>query len=139
MAHMFPDRISTETKSDAERRLFEAFRDQLDADYIVFHHVNWHGRDDEGRPRDGEADFVIAHPARGILVVEVKGGAIRYNRGSQTWWSTGRNGARHQLKRSPIEQAVESQHRLLEELRQMRGLENVRLIGGHAVAFPDIH
>ncbi len=138
MAQMFPERISAETTGDAEHKLFEAFREQLDADYIEFHHLNWHGKDKEGRPRDGEADFVIAHPERGLLILEVKGGEILYDRGAQTWWSKSRDGTRHRLKRSPIEQAMESKFRLLQELRRMPGLKNARLIGGHAVAFPDV-
>lgn len=138
MAQMFPEHMSPETKSPAERRLFDAFRDQLDADYVVFHHVNWLGKDPRGRARDGEADFVIAHPERGILVVEAKGGEIRYDRGEQTWSRRSLDGTWEPLKRNPIEQAVVSKHHLLQELRKMPKLEKVRLIGGHAVAFPDI-
>lgn len=138
MAQMFPEHIPAETKSPAERKLFQAFREQLDDDYVVFHSVNWLGKDAEGRPCDGEADFVIAHPERGILVVEAKSGEIRYERGEQTWWRRSRDGTWDLMKRNPIEQAMVSKHRLLQELRRIPRLENVRLIGGHAVAFPDI-
>jgi hypothetical protein len=73
MARMYPNQLSPDTISDAERRLYEALRDRLEDGYTVFHSVAWQSLDAEGRPRDGEADFVIAHPRRGILVMEAKG------------------------------------------------------------------
>ena len=76
MARMYPNELSSETESGAERLLYQAFRDDLDNDYTVFHSVAWQSLDGEGRPRDGETDFVIIHPTRGILVLEAKGGAI---------------------------------------------------------------
>lgn len=33
MARMYPNQISPDTKSDAERRLYEAFRDELGDNY----------------------------------------------------------------------------------------------------------
>jgi len=83
MACMYPNQLSPNTKSNAERRLYQVFQDELDDSYTVFHSVAWHSLDSEGRPRDEEADFVIVHPTRGILVLEAKGGVIRYS--SRTW------------------------------------------------------
>jgi hypothetical protein len=34
----------------------------------------------EGHSRDGEVDFVIAHPKQGVPMIEVKGGA------AASWW-----------------------------------------------------
>ena len=73
MARMFPERVDPGTPL-SERKVFEAF-ERLDDDWLVFHSVAWQGRR-HGRQGDGEADFVIAHPAKGITIVEVKGGAI---------------------------------------------------------------
>lgn len=137
MAQMFPPRIGDDTASGAERKLFRAFQEQLDNDYLVFHHVNWHGKDENGRPRDGEADFVIAHPQHGVLVLEAKGGEIIYERATQTWYSVGGDKQRHRLKKSPIEQAVISKHRLVQEFRALPNLKNARFTVGHAVAFSD--
>ena len=50
------------------------------------------------RHRDAEADFVIADPARGILIIEVKGGLIKERDGR--WYSNG-----NLLKQPPREQA----------------------------------
>lgn len=138
MAQMFPPRLGDDTASGAERKLFHAFREQLNDDYLVFHHVNWHGKDENGRPRDGEADFIIAHPQGGVLVLEAKGGEIIYERATQTWWSIGGDGQRHRLKKSPLEQAVISKHRLVQEFRAMPALARARPNVGHAVAFCDV-
>ena len=72
LARMFPERIrhsidGVEVPS-SERQVFDALRCGLDDDYVVFHSVAWHGR---GRKPDGEADFLIAHPDLGLLVLEV--------------------------------------------------------------------
>lgn len=88
MARMYPNQLSPDTASDAERRLYAAFRDELDNRYTVFHSVAWQSLDPDGRPRDGEADFVIAHPRRGIPVMEAKGGAIRCDPRTGRWTCT---------------------------------------------------
>jgi hypothetical protein len=70
-------------RSKGEREIREALRHGLDDDYVVFHNLYWH-RDDltwredtEKHPHQmrKETDFVIFHPDKGILVIEVKGGS----------------------------------------------------------------
>src|SRR5438046_7289622 len=87
MVHIIVDHIGSEVKSPAERRLYEMFRVQLSDEWTVFHHVPWQIRDLQGGARDGEADFVIAHPDQGILILEVKGGNIRYDGATKQWYS----------------------------------------------------
>ena len=86
MARMYPKEL-VDVKSRAEVDLYIAFEQELDSSYTVFHSVPWLGLDENRRPRDGETDFVIAHPQRGILVLEVKGGGISYERESDRWKS----------------------------------------------------
>ena len=50
-----------------------------------------------GKPRQGEADFVLAHPEWGIVTVEAKGGTIRYDARTGSWFTTGRTGE-HEIK-----------------------------------------
>jgi hypothetical protein len=133
---MIPTPISPATRSDAERALYAAFRDELDDGYIVFHGVAWHGVDPSGRPRDGEADFVIAHPQRGVLVLEVKGGVIAWDPASGVWTSTSRGGHVATIH-NPFEQARESKYALRNHLRAaVPDLGRINI--GHAVAFPDV-
>ena len=79
MACMYPSLVKWEAGRDAERKVYEECVRQLDNSYTVFYSVAWQARDREGRPRDGEADFLVAHAERGVLIVEVKGGGIRHD------------------------------------------------------------
>ena len=58
----------------------------------------------------GEADFVILHPARGLLVLEVKGGEPELRGGS---WYRGKK----EIK-DPFEQAKKSMHKLCKEVEE---------------------
>lgn len=105
---------------------------QLDA-FHVFHSVAWQSIRN-GRQGDGEADFVVIDPNRGVLVLEVKGGGVELEKG--LWYSTGADGIRHKIK-NPFEQATSSKHALLGYLREVdKRLVDVPI--GHCVAFPDI-
>lgn len=131
MAQIYPARPSIETKSPAERRLYDVFRENLSSDYVVFHHVAWLVRDSRSGARDGEADFIIAHPAQGILVIEVKGGHIRYDGITGEWFSND-----HPIH-DPFEQAKGNKYSLLDKLKDHPYWRNRWLQIGHAVAFPD--
>jgi hypothetical protein len=61
---MHPD-----TRSHAERKLYAAFQRRLPDDFVVFHSVSWQVRDTTAGVRDGEADFLVAHPSFGLLLV----------------------------------------------------------------------
>jgi hypothetical protein len=137
MARMYPNRLDPRLERFAEGRLYEAFRDELDNSYTVFHSVDWQSIEADGRPRDGEADFVVAHPQRGILVMEVKGGSIDFNPRTGRWTSTSRGGRVHAIK-DPFAQARNSKYILLDQIKIMLGEPERYVNVGHAVAFPDV-
>lgn len=114
---------------DSENRVATALR-RLPEDWIVLHHVSWQSRR-SGRQGDGEADFVVLHPKRGLLVIEVKGGGIEIHEGR--WSTTDRRGDDYKIK-NPYEQATASKHALLAWLKEHGLAERIRI--GHAVAFP---
>ena len=116
MARMYPNQLDPDTKSDAERLLYQAFDEKVDNSYTVFHSVAWQSLDGEGRPRDGEADFVIVHPTRGILVLEAKGGSIRCDPRTDYWTSADRRGQTHEI-RDPFIQARYSRYALQDYLQ----------------------
>ena len=116
----------------SERRV-RAGLEALDEQWVIIHGLEWQG-DRNGRPDDGEADFVLVHPSHGIVVFEVKGGRIDV--GQDGWSSIDRDGARHQIK-NPFSQAQESKRALLRYLRNRLG-PTPRIPAGHAVAFPDV-
>lgn len=142
MAKMYPPSLSFNNEiPSSERLLYEIFQSQLDADFIVFHSVAWLGRGARGQLSDGEADFIIVHKAYGILVIEAKGGRIRYNANlptDQQWQTIDRFEQKHQLKYSPFEQAKRSKHALWNKLKELPRFKQPKLLFGHAVAFPDI-
>jgi hypothetical protein len=123
MARMYPDHLDERVQSQAERTLYKALGEQLDDSYVVFHHVSWIAHDKRKHPHDGEADFVIAHADRGVLVIEVKGGT-----------TTSVSGITDPIP-DPIEQAKDSTYVLLDRLK----LALARyIVISHAIAFPDI-
>ena len=87
MARMYPQPMRPDTRSHAERKLYAALQEQLPHGYVVFHSVAWQVRDTAAGVCDGETDFCIAHPDLGILLVEVKGGRIRYDGQAGRWFS----------------------------------------------------
>lgn len=136
MARMFPPVLDPDTKSAAERRLYEIFAYELSDDWSVFHSVRWISRSDRGRTEEGEADFVVAHPGLGILVIEVKGGRIHLDPQTGHFISTDRKQSQHDID-DPFQQATTSKHTLITKLKSTRGWPTRRVIFGHAVAFPD--
>jgi len=131
MAKMYPPSLGSNNEiPSSERLLYEIFQSQLDADFIVFHSVAWLGRGARGQ-----------HKAYGILVIEAKGGRIRYNANlptDQQWQTIDRFEQKHQLKCSPFEQAKRSKHALWNKLKELPRFKQPKLLFGHAVAFPDI-
>lgn len=119
----------------AECSVYEALSSLPDA-FTIFYNVSWLGRSDAGA-QDGEADFIVAHPDLGLLVLEVKGGGIAYDARSNTWMTTNRWGETNVIK-DPTEQARRSKHALLRTLQEMPGWGDRWVTFGHAVVFPDV-
>lgn len=134
MARMVPF-PALPTKSRAERRLYQELLQQLDDAYVCYHSVDWLLAGRHG-PDEGEADFVIAHPEDGLLVLEVKGGGLEADPTTGRWTQTGRSGS-HRLDESPFRQAKEAMYTLVEVLEAREGWERWRPSFGYGVAFPD--
>lgn len=131
MARMQPESPRPSTESPAERVMFTALRDGTSDDFVAYHSVAWLVPG-EGAPRQGEADFVVAHPKLGTAIIEVKGGAIRYDAALAKWWS-----GQHEIV-DPFEQARRSSHVLRESVSRVTGKQRGSLQIGYGVAFPDI-
>jgi hypothetical protein len=116
--------------------LFREFQAQLPDDYIVMHSVGWLSRS-RTRTYDGEVDFVIVHPARGILVLEVKGGAIEGEWSGDQWTSTSRTNRRSSI-RNPIRQVQASMYALRLKLADDPRTAPFAYTLFRGVAFPDM-
>lgn len=137
MPHMYPEVLHrSDVDSDAEYDLYHLFRQQLADDFYVFHGVAWLGRRRSHTITDGEADFIIAHPRIGILILEVKGGIVGHD-AATGWYSISRNTKTHNTIRDPFSQARDSKYHLRDKLRDLPNWPGRLPTLGHAVAFPD--
>ena len=133
MARMFPSDIESENVTDSEMDVFYALRDRLDDSYTVFHSYNVLPRNFRGSLIEGEIDFLIFSPKYGILVLEVKGGSIRYEPKEDRWFQ---NNA--PIKESPYEQAARNVRAVVEFMKKnFNGRAPVYV--GKAVCFPDVN
>ena len=126
--------------SQAEAKFYKACRLQLPSNFLVLHSLSMvFEQSKSGRKGVGESDFVIFNPRSGILVVEVKGGGVKYNpKDSSHWMSVDRVGNEHVIK-NPFEQAKNYQFKILDLVKsQVRGMKSTHFPLGHSVAFPDL-
>nr|WP_239945217.1 nuclease-related domain-containing protein [Pseudomonas syringae] len=86
MARMIPDNGPRGTESKGERDLYTILKAELPYDYVVIHSLPWLSSavtkvDPQAKPT-GEIDFLIIHPDKGLLVLEVKSGeyGVKNNR-----------------------------------------------------------
>jgi hypothetical protein len=91
MARMIPDVDPATVEHSSEEPVYRALRDQLPDEYMILHSYPWlRPWRGEGALAEGEADFVVLHPEKGLLVLEVKGGSRSATMDSV---GTGRNAA----------------------------------------------
>jgi hypothetical protein len=143
MAICYPDYddvTQANIESHGEILFYDACKKQLSNDFHVFHSVSWISCH-SGDAKDGEADFLICHPDRGYVVVEVKGGRINANLTTGVWTSTDGNGRMHKLRTSPFKQALSGKYNILNKVKEHKdwpksGLKWIN--AGHAAFFPNI-
>ena len=80
--------------AESERKVYGAIAEALPPGWSAWHSLKLRNTTGEF----AEADFVIADPARGILVLEVKGGIVRKRAG--VWFQNERP-----MKKPPLDQA----------------------------------
>ncbi|MBL8619381.1 MAG: AAA family ATPase [Deltaproteobacteria bacterium] len=128
MIRLIPPTRLEDVEHSSERDLLRALL-RLPSPWVAMHSLPWL-RPDRGRVgaplREGEADFVLLHPDRGLLVVEVKGGALRVE--GREW----HRGADRIV--DPIRQAARSRWALLDAVADRAGWPEVR----HELAHGDV-
>jgi len=134
MARFVPDTHPDEVAHDSERVVYEALK-ALPPGYVVLHSFPWlrPNRDLVDEPlREGEADFLVLHPDRGLLVLEVKGGAPSLR--GRSWVRGGRE------MRDPFEQARRNRYALLDavEERTAGRIHRGQFTHGDVVVFPHV-
>lgn len=134
MAKFYPTIDKNFHGSDGEQIVYEALQKGLSDQYTVFHSFVWLGNEKQRRS-EGEADFVILHPALGILAIEVKAGGIAYREGN--WIQINRHTGEEKVI-DPLGQAAESQHHIVNLLRQRLPNLPLRPIVGRAAWFTSV-
>lgn len=132
-----PQAVLSDRYRSAEVKVWRRLSEALGSDWTVFYSRPWLGVTRTGGERDGECDFVVAHPRRGFLAIEVKGGGISYDPSTEDWISRDRHGFRHRIS-NPIEQAKKAKYEIDRRLKASRGFpsnRNYRM--RHGVIFPD--
>jgi hypothetical protein len=135
MAQMFPSTIRYK-RSPAEVRLFRTFETSLDDAWIVLHHVRWLEKLSGRAAKESEADFVLAHPAHGAIVLEVKGGEVSFDAGTGEWTSRSKDGTTSTIK-DPFDQAKDACYGLQRHLKSIPRWPQRWGPIGYAVCFPD--
>lgn len=120
--------------SFGERDIYESLR-SLPNEYVVFHSVVWQQRKTDGYIGWGEADFTIFHAKRGVLVLEVKSGGIKLQKGAWKQIDT-LTGEEYKMK-DPIVQANRSKYTFIDLLAVKE--ENINTYPVEvAVGFPSL-
>ncbi|MFL6725886.1 MAG: AAA family ATPase [Sphingomicrobium sp.] len=131
-----PADIRADPKRSAEVQVYDRLRgDPVLVGFTVFYSCEWIG-EHEGLLKDGEADFVLAHPAIGYLVIEVKGGRVNRRIADGKWTTTDRKDETHPIS-NPVAQAKKSKKVILDALRKTwPGGRPPFLWARHGVVFP---
>lgn len=140
MAKMWPTQIPDWVRSDkrrsAEIRVFESLESELDATWTVYYSRPWYGISSTGGEIEGEADFILVHPEKGICFLEVKGGQISYDPKKSQWYSTDRNAIQHRIK-DPVEQAKKCRYEFARKMQRFTEWPGHFVNFKYGVLFPD--
>jgi len=131
VARFYPNTLRADAPA-SERRVFDGLK-RLGDDWVVVHGLRFIVPARGKRPpRNGEADFVLAHPRQGLIVLEVKGGRYEVSHGR---WYAFPHGERTPMQHSPFAQATGNRYALKDYLVDRAGIRGLPF--GHAVVFTD--
>lgn len=134
MANIYPEISEDFHNSLGEFKIFEALK-KLSDEWNIYYSVNWHKRENNGKIRWGEADFLIFNPKKGILVIEVKSGGIKFENGG--WIQKRLDTLEEFPMQNPFKQADRSKFTIIENLDNSLFFGDKCLVD-KAVWFPSI-
>ena len=135
MANIYPEISEDFHNSLGEFKIFESLK-KLSDEWNIYYSVNWHKRENNGKIRWGEADFLIFNPKKGILVIEVKSGGIKFENGR--WIQKRLDTLEEFLMQNPFKQADRSKFTIIENLDNSLFFGDKCLVD-KAVWFPSIN
>lgn len=142
MAVLWPRKLPRSVLDDPRRKaevcVYDRLAEVLDDGFNVFYSGPWLGTDRLGNEKDGECDFLIAHPEHGVLAIEVKGGReISFDPSDSQWRSTDHGGFVHKIK-DPVAQARSAKHEILKRLNDSPRWPSRFIHAAHGVIFPSV-
>ncbi len=136
---MFPDRVPDDIRRNEYRRaevdVYDTLAAELDGRFTVFAWTNLLSSRSRSA-RESEVDFLVLDPARGFLVLEVKGGAVSRDAGTGQWTSRSFTGDVYPIK-DPFDQARQARHDVDRKLQELPSCQNWKVPGGYGVILPD--
>jgi hypothetical protein len=132
MAVMVPDLHPQGIANEGERRFYQACSSLPDT-FTVCYSYKYNDNED-GLEILREADFVIAHPALGFVVVEVKQGLAMYQNNA---WQEYKSGSWQPMRKDPLEQARRAMFAILHRYEQLTGQKYYPLKCKYALCFPE--
>lgn len=136
MAIIFPPFLKTSIPT-SEFQVYRALSHNLSDDWLVIYSPRWTRVNSKGRMYSGEADFLVYNPKHGFLVIEVKGGGIKYCPDKDEWSSENRLGESFVIK-NPLDQAKGNLWSIVDLLREQQGVDVLPVPFGHAVLLPSL-
>lgn len=131
-----PGSVLEDPRRRAEVRVYNRLAEVLDDNFHVFYSSPWLGIDRLGNEKDGECDFLVAHPDHGILAIEVKGGKeISLDPWDAQWRSKDHGNFVHKIK-DPVAQARSAKHEILKRLNESPRWMSRFIHTAHGVVFP---
>ena len=122
---LWPRDIPRQTKSEAERRVYDALKISLPEGWYAWHSLKLRTKT---KGEFSEADFIIADPNRpSLLILEVKGGQISQQDGH--WYQNNLP-----LKEPPLDQAFNFRRQLIDRFKE-DNVESPTI--GVAACFPE--
>lgn len=112
MATLIPSLGSCRFSTQGERRIAERLEQKLDDDYLLWHDV-------PVGPTNSHPDFVVLHPRRGLLILEVKDwrvGSTILSVDKQTWKILDNGTPKSVI--NPLEQARHYAHQVINALQR---------------------
>ncbi|MBP6703227.1 MAG: ATP-binding domain-containing protein [Vicinamibacteria bacterium] len=140
MAKMIPDVPTTDhrfQKSPGEAAVYTAMRRLPDSIVVIHGLATLMRHEDDDAPEEGEIDFVVLDPTRGMLVLEVKGGDVSYDPNTDIWTVAVKRNRKTKI-RDPALRAANRFRDLEKMLKKDPGWSSLGLSespGGHAVLF----
>jgi hypothetical protein len=90
MAKMFPPDAPSNPDLRGESEVYHLLS-QLDDDFYIFQDRYWIFKNKDGAITERETDFLLVHPQKGLLIIEVKGGTRFSYDGEHDQWKSGDN------------------------------------------------